>query len=69
MFPVEVVVEGSEIFPSVAAAVRSTNEVLYYQSNVNQCYLIVWEKGMLKQKHITNYNFQFSFSVSCAVPL
>ena len=34
MFSVEIV-EGSEIFSSVAAAIRSTNEVLYYQSNVN----------------------------------
>lgn len=34
VFSVEIV-EGSEIFSSVAAAICSTNEVLYYQSNVN----------------------------------
>lgn len=39
VFSVEIV-EGSEIFSSVAAAIRSTNEVLYYQSNVNQCYSV-----------------------------
>ena len=40
MFSVEVVVEGSESFSSVAAAICSTNKVFYYQSDVNQRYLI-----------------------------
>lgn len=56
MFSVEVVVQGSEFFSSVATAICSTNEVFYYQSNVNQCYSVDWEKGMLKQKHVINYN-------------
>ena len=39
-FPVEVVVEGSETFSSVAAAISSTNEVFDDQSNVDQCYSV-----------------------------
>lgn len=40
MISVEVVVEGSEVFSSVAAAICSTNEVFYHQSNVNQGYSV-----------------------------
>lgn len=40
VFSVEVVVEGSETFSSVAAAICSTDEVLNYQSNINQCYSV-----------------------------
>lgn len=47
VFSVEVVVENSETFPSVAASIRSTNEVLYYQPNVDECYSVAREKGML----------------------
>lgn len=61
MFSVEIV-EGSEIFSSVAAAIRSTNEVLYHQPNVNEGYSVAWKKGMLKQKHVINYNFQGVFT-------
>ena len=57
MFSVEVVVEGSETFSSVAASICSTNEVFDYQSNVNQCYPVACEKGMLKQNHVMDCNF------------
>lgn len=61
MFSVMVIVEGSEAFSRVAAAIRSTNEVFYYQSNVNQCYSVAWEDSVLKQKRVMNYNFPFFF--------
>lgn len=67
MFSVEVVVERSETFSSVAAAIRSTNEVFDYQSDVDQCYSVAWEKGMLKQNHAMRCNFQFPFCVSFAI--
>lgn len=50
VFSVEVVVENAKVFPSVAASVGSTNEVFYYQSNVDERYFVAREKSVLQQR-------------------
>lgn len=50
VFSVEVVVENTKAFPSVAASVGSTNEVFYYQPNVDERYSVAREKSVLQRR-------------------
>ena len=69
VFSVEVVVENSETFPSVAAPICSTNEVLYYQPNVNECYSIAREKGVLLYVLDKMTQKFISWSLFCVIEL
>lgn len=59
MFSVEIIVDNSEMLPCVAAPISSTKEVLYHQPNINECYLVIQGKGILK--HVRSQAFHDAF--------
>lgn len=60
---IQVVIQRPETLPCVIAAVRSTHQELQYQSNIDQCDLVIWRKIPLKHMSLDDASFVQSFLI------